>query len=80
MYMHRESRKIDGRDDEFYLQEMIRDGTEDEQNASHDTDVYLNLEGGDILILDTGALVSANEDTSAPNNDVNKYIDAAPYS
>ena len=79
--MHWESRKLNGHDDEFVLQEMIREGTKDEQNASHDTDVYLNLEGEGILPPDnvnedTGALANANEDTGAPN-DVNKSIDAA---
>ncbi|KAJ1276208.1 hypothetical protein BS78_05G196800 [Paspalum vaginatum] len=64
---------MDNRDDEFILQQMIRDGTEDEENASHDTDVYLNLEGEDIVPPgnvneDTGTPENANKDTGAPND------------
>ncbi|KAJ1289018.1 hypothetical protein BS78_02G134100 [Paspalum vaginatum] len=75
MYMHRESRKMDNRDDEFILQQMIRDGMHDEQNASHDTDIYLNLEDEAPYNIDedTGAPENANKDTGAPKN-ANKDI------
>jgi len=60
------SRKMDGRDEEDIIHQMIRQGTEED---SHDTDVYLNLGAGDILPLD-----NVNEDTG-DHNDVNKSTD-----
>ncbi|KAJ1254818.1 hypothetical protein BS78_K321500 [Paspalum vaginatum] len=55
---------MDNRESEKILQQMILDGThDDEENASHDTDAYLNLENED-----TGAPENANEDTDAPND------------
>ncbi|KAJ1276786.1 hypothetical protein BS78_05G241900 [Paspalum vaginatum] len=53
---------MDNREDEYaILQQMITDGSH-EENASVDTDQYLNLEHEDI-----GVAENANEDTDAPN-------------
>ncbi|KAJ1275127.1 hypothetical protein BS78_05G112900 [Paspalum vaginatum] len=63
---------MDNREAEKILQQMILDGMHDEENASIDTDVYLNLDNKDTCAPD-----NAKKDICAPKN-ANKDTDQSP--
>ena len=68
----------DTRNTDFLIEDIIRDGTNNNEDDSHDTDAYLNLEnedaGGAPNLEDIGALDNANEDTNAPADVVNLFV------
>jgi len=82
--MHTESTKMDPRESEEVLQQMIVHGTQNKENDSVDTDAHLNLGNEGIGVdpenanEDKGDAENANESTSAPNV-VSKSIDVVTF-